>query len=110
MYDSELLKELGLSAQTIDDLAKPLMDKITAFMYASIIISILMLAVAIWYFGFYQPRKRKQEMAQLIGEQLTNMSKRIESIYALRLEELGKTMARQTEALEEALRLLKPGS
>lgn len=96
-----------LSSLLSDGMIQPLIRQLTTYLYISAGLSLLLLIAAIWFFGVYLPRKRKQELAEMINAQFTLMSKKIESIYALRLEELAAALDRQSSVLEEAAAALR---
>lgn len=96
-----------LSSLLSDEMIQPLIRQMTTMLYVTAGVSLLLLIAAIWFFGVYLPRKRKQELAEMINGHFALMSKKIESIYALRLEELAAALDRQTSALEEAVAALQ---
>ncbi len=96
-----------LSSLLSDEMIQPLIRQMTTMLFVTAGVSLLLLIAAIWFFGVYLPRKRKQELAEMINGQFALMSKKIESIYALRLEELAAALDRQTSVLEEAVAALQ---
>jgi len=106
MYD-QLLSDLDLSSLLSDDLLGSLMSQLKTYLIVSGLVSLLILAGMIWLFAFYLPRKRKEQSEAILREQFSLLTKRIESQYALKLEELTQALREQTAQLTEAVDKLR---